>query len=361
MNKIDFTKLLSIEPYSLKKAEKTKLYKEELNALTLYHYNNCEEYKKILDNFSYKINEQIDLENLPYLPIRLFKYFELKSVKEEEIVKIMTSSGTSGQALSKIFLDKENISNQTQILTHILSSYLGEERLPLLFFDTEIVKKDRTLFSARGAGIVGFTPYGKKAVYALNEDMKPNFEKIEDFCEKYKDEKVLIFGYTSIIWQHIVKECEKKNKKFNFNNAILFHIGGWKKLKEQAVDSVQYNSKIKEIFGNIAIYNYYGMAEQLGSVFVECEYGHMHCSNYSNILIRRAKDFSLCEQGEKGIIQLISLLPSSYPGHSILTEDEGIILGEDDCKCQRKGKYFKIIGRLKQAEIRGCSDSYEQR
>ena len=45
--------------------------------------------------------------------------------------------------------------------------------------------------------------------------------------------------------------------------------------------------------------------------------------------------------------------------HSLLTEDEGILLGEDDCPCGRKGKYFRIIGRLQNAEIRGCSDTYE--
>ena len=48
----------------------------------------------------------------------------------------------------------------------------------------------------------------------------------------------------------------------------------------------------------------------------------------------------------------------SYPGHSLLTEDEGILLGEDDCRCGRLGKYFKIVGRIKNAEIRGCSDTY---
>ena len=62
--------------------------------------------------------------------------------------------------------------------------------------------------------------------------------------------------------------------------------------------------------------------------------------------------------GEAGIIQVVSLLPKSYPGHSLLTEDEGVILGQDDCPCGRKGKYFKVLGRLKQAEIRGCSDTY---
>ena len=48
----------------------------------------------------------------------------------------------------------------------------------------------------------------------------------------------------------------------------------------------------------------------------------------------------------------------SYPGHSLLTEDEGVLLGEDDCKCGRLGKYFLVLGRVKNAEIRGCSDAY---
>ena len=141
----------------------------------------------------------------------------------------------------------------------------------------------------------------------------------------------------------------------------LFHIGGWKKLKEQAVDPQTYNRSVAERLGNVRVYNYYGMAEQLGSVFVECEHGHMHCSNYSDILIRRPQDFSVAEQGERGLIELLSLLPTSYPGHILLTEDEGEILGEDDCSCGRKGKYFKIYGRMKGAEIRGCSDTYERR
>ena len=43
---------------------------------------------------------------------------------------------------------------------------------------------------------------------------------------------------------------------------------------------------------------------------------------------------------EEGLIQVISLLPSSYPGNSILTEDIGVILGEDNCGCGRKGKFY---------------------
>jgi phenylacetate-coenzyme A ligase PaaK-like adenylate-forming protein len=127
------------------------------------------------------------------------------------------------------------------------------------------------------------------------------------------------------------------------------------------VDPLEYNRRINCCLGNIRVYNYYGMAEQLGSVFVECEYGHMHCSNYSDVIIRRPEDFSVADVNEPGLIELVSLLPTSYPGHALLTEDEGEILGIDDCPCGRLGKYFRIHGRIKGAELRGCSDTYECR
>ena len=57
-----------------------------------------------------------------------------------------------------------------------------------------------------------------------------------------------------------------------------------------------------------------------------------------------------------GLIQTLSLLPISYPGHNILTEDLGIIQGIDDCKCGKMGKYFTILGRVPNSELRGCSD-----
>ena len=100
------------------------------------------------------------------------------------------------------------------------------------------------------------------------------------------------------------------------------------------------------------------MVEQTGCIYMACEYGHLHASIFSDVITRRHTDLSPCDFGEPGIIQVVSMLPKSYPGHLLLTEDEGVILGEDDCPCGRLGKYFKVNGRLKNAEIRGCSDTY---
>ena len=52
----------------------------------------------------------------------------------------------------------------------------------------------------------------------------------------------------------------------------------------------------------------------------------------------------------------VSLLPKSYPGHSILTEDIGEIVKDNNCDCSSKGKRFLVHGRTIQSETRGCSD-----
>lgn len=349
-----------ISPYSMSSADKQTALKENLMALTMHHYNNCPEYKRILDMMKFDFNGVKTCADLPFIPVRLFKNHDLCSVPRDKIVKTLTSSGTTSQTVSKILLDAENVKNQTKTLNEIISSFIGKQRLPLLLLDTELIKKDRSMYSARGAGIIGFSIFGRDTKYALDSDMNIDIDTVTKFLAAHQDETILMFGYTYLIWQFIVRAMEERGLKFNVKNAILFHIGGWKKLKDQAVDADEFNRRIRDVLGNVRVYNYYGMAEQLGSVFVECEYGHMHCSNYSDIIIRHTDDFSVANVGESGLIELLSILPTSYPGHVLLTEDQGVILGEDDCPCGRMGKYFKILGRLKNAEIRGCSDTFEK-
>ena len=142
------------------------------------------------------------------------------------------------------------------------------------------------------------------------------------------------------------------------SKGILFHGGGWKQLENQSVDNREFKNRISGVSNITNIHNYYGMVEQTGSIFVECEYGFFHTPSFSDVIIRSHQTHSSEEIGITGLIQLLSVIPKSYPGHSILTEDLGTIFGIDDCKCGRKGKYFKVHGRIKSAEIRGCSDTY---
>lgn len=370
--------LFKIAPYSLDQAKKEEIITPILKELTSLHYHNCKEFQKIVDTV-FNLNDDRDfyqqnngeasvgefaniksLSDVPFIPVRLFKLFELLSVPKEDVCKILTSSGTSSQVKSKIFLDKLNLLNQTKTLNHIITSFLGSSRLPMVIFDTSMIRKDRTMFSARGGGVIGFSLFGRKPIYALDDNMELDIDSLETFFKEHQDERVIFFGYTFMIWQYIVKVLEEKKTKFNFKNAVLFHTGGWKKLQSEAVEPKAFIERVKNVLGNVEVYNQYGMAEQLGSVYIECEYGHMHPSNFSDVIIRRAKDFRVADVGEKGLMQLVSVIQTSYPGHSILTEDQGVILGVDNCPCGRKGKFFKILGRIKNAELRGCSDTFSK-
>ncbi len=352
--------LLEIAPYSLGKEEKHKVLDEYLVNLTKYHYEHSAEYKKMLDATGVNLNKIQHYEDLPYLPVSLFKDLTLRSVAEDEVVKTMTSSGTTGQKVSKIYLDRETSANQTKTLTKIVASLLGNKRVPMIILDSSNVVKDRNMFSARGAGILGFSMFGSKRMYALDENMELDIEGMKAFLEEHKDETIFLFGFTFMIWQHFYKKLLESGYKPDLSKGVLIHGGGWKKLVAESVSTDQFKQCLNNVCGIKVenVHDYYGMVEQTGTIYIECEHGHLHASNFSDIIVRNPYDFNVAKNGETGIIEVVSVLPKSYPGHVLLTEDQGYIVGEDDWPCGRKGKYFHIIGRIKNAEIRGCSDTY---
>lgn len=360
---MDLSHILEISPYQLCQSEKEAIMIERLKELSKHHYLRCPEYTKIIDGFGIHLDYISSSEEIPFLPVNIFKDFEMMSISREDVFKTLTSSGTSGQSVSKIYLDKEGALYQQKTLSKIIASFLGGKRIPMLIIDCPSVVKNREMFSARGAGILGYSIFGSDRTYALTDDMQLDIDAVRKFLEKHDGEKIFVFGFTFMIWQYFYSELCKLKKKgilFDLSKAIMIHGGGWKKLINESVAPEKFRSCLKDICGICRIHDYYGMVEQTGTVYMECECNNLHTSIFSDVLMRRTEDFSVCDRGEPGIVQVLSMLPQSYPGHSILTEDRGVICGEDDCPCGRKGKYFKILGRIKDAEIRGCSDTYER-
>lgn len=348
--------LLGTPPFSLDRAEKSALYMRAMGDLTHHHYEHSPEYRRIVDMLGFKPEAASRVEDFPFVPVRLFKEFELRSVEKKDVLKTLTSSGTTG-AVSRIYLDRSVAANQTKVLVKIIGGFTGGKRLPFLVADSPAVIKDRNLFSARGAGILGFSTIGYDQTYLLDDNYEINFARLETFQEKHKGTPVMLYGFTFVVWERLCQALKRADRRLELN-GMLVHGGGWKKLISMAVDNPTFKQTVKETTGISRIHNYYGMVEQTGSIFMECEHGRLHASIFSDIIIRDPKDFSPLGPGQEGIVQLVSLLPTSYPGHSILTEDVGALTGIDDCPCGRKGATFQIHGRLKDAEIRGCSDVY---
>jgi phenylacetate-coenzyme A ligase PaaK-like adenylate-forming protein len=349
--------LMELPPFAMQSEAKTDLYQPALSQLTRFHYEHSPEFHRVAKLLGYKPDTYYGVEDLPFIPVRLFKEFDLISADPSAIVKVLTSSGTSGQAVSRIHLDRITATNQTRVLVKIVSSFVGAKRLPLLIVDSPAVIKDRTLHSARGAAILGFSMLGCDPTYLLTEDHQIDFPRLQAFIHRHQGKQILLFGFTFIVWEHLCQSLMQSGRRLQLNGTLI-HGGGWKKLAARAVDSATFKTVVADTCGISTICNYYGMVEQTGSIFMECSEGALHASIFSDVIVRDPLTFAALGPGRTGLLQLISLLPTSYPGHSILSEDLGEILGVDDCPCGRKGTYFLVHGRVNNAETRGCSDVY---
>ena len=222
------------------------LFLSKIHKLTKFHYKNSKEYKKIEHNI-YFTKKKKKLESIPFIPTNLFKYIKKKIIPKKKIFKILKSSGTSSGKPSKIFLDKDNAYQQTKVLNELVSGIIGKKRLPMLIVDEKKNIEDPKQFDAKAAAILGFSIFGRNHHYLLKDNMI-DYENLNKFLQKYSDEKCLIFGFTSFIFEYLVKKLDKEKLEKHFSNAVIIHGGGWKKMEKLKISKNILNKKLKKKF-----------------------------------------------------------------------------------------------------------------
>jgi hypothetical protein len=258
--------------------------------------------------------------------------------------------------VSRIYLDKAAAATQTRQLGATVQTVLGPKRLPMLLVDTKAMLKDRRSFSARGAGVLGMSTFGRDHVWALDGDGHVDVDAIRGFLGKHGGAPFLIFGFTYMVWLHLYEVA--RDNGLDLSNGILIHSGGWKKLVDQAVSPEEFRARLAGV-GLTRTHNFYGMVEQIGTIFLEGPSGgSLYCPDFADVVIRDPQTWAELPPGEPGLIEVVSTLPTSYPGHVLLTEDLGVVHGVDDGDWP--GKHFSVMGRLPRAEARGCSDTYRE-
>ncbi|MFU8849841.1 acyl-protein synthetase [Micromonospora sp. SL1-18] len=329
----------------------------ELVELTEHHRANSPEYARLLASLGHHPGRRYErLADLPWLPVRLFKHHVLKSIPDDEVFKVLTSSGTTGD-VSRIYLDKDAASVQQRMLSATMRTVIGSQRLPMLLVDTRALFKNRKSFSARGAGVLGMMNFGRDHTFVLDEHDQPDLDAVRAFLDRYGDQPFLIFGFTFMTWLYLYELA--RDHKLDLSNGILIHSGGWKKLVDRAVDNAEFRRRFTEDTGLSRIHNFYGMVEQIGLTFLEGpDGGGLYCPDFSDVIVRDPRTWEEVPVGTPGVVQVISTLPRSYPGHLLLTEDRGVVHGVDDGAWP--GKRFSILGRLPRAEARGCSDTFTE-
>ncbi len=219
--------------------------------------------------------------------------------------------------------------------------------------------------SSRGTAIRGMFSLAKQMHFILNNEYEINIQKLKSLTRDLKKEDpVCFFGFTWLLYSVYLNNKNNKIIKnllgnFMASDKKTLHIGGWKKLQDKKIFKNKFNKEMSR-FLNVKeknIIDFYGMTEQLGVVYPDCEYGYKHVPLYSEIIIRDIQTLDPVENGKEGFIQLLSPIPRSYPGISILSDDIGKIIRVDGCKCGRLGKFFSFERRSEKAELKGCGDT----
>ena len=83
----------TIPVFGLNKDDKSHYMLGNMNYLTKFHIKNCSEYKTLMEKFGEIKQTYKEVSDVPFIPVRLFKYTNLLSVPKKNIVK--TTQGLS--------------------------------------------------------------------------------------------------------------------------------------------------------------------------------------------------------------------------------------------------------------------------
>lgn len=352
-------RLLESNPFEFSNDTK-KMFLESFRENALFHYEHHEFTKKLWDHLNFHprmLNSEEDLAKVPGTMVHLFKEHEFCSVAKEDLVLVLTSSGTGGQK-SRQFLNEKSLKNVKKLAYNIHSS-LGmasqrEYNYICFTYDPRVANDLGTAFTDEL--LTNFT--GKKEVYYAiqwNEEKKEfllNEEGVLDTFKRYASSGVptRILGFPAFLYEII----NKYNLKLDLGkDSWLQTGGGWKGKANKEIPKKEFRNFIFERLG-IPLGNQrdlFGMVEH-GIPYVDCEKGNLHIPNYARVYIRSPYDLSLKSKGEKGLIHFLCSYNFSYPAPSLITSDYGRL---GSCDCSIGGDTLILEGRAGVSKHKGCA------
>jgi len=329
------------------------IFMEEMNSLTTHHMKGCVEFARMWPEW----RKAERIEELPFIHVGVFKQLELrtsgKNIKHERVAQSSSTSGVS----SRIVLDDQSSRLQKESATKILTDFVGSEKRPLLVLDSAKSLYHREL-SARVAAAMSLRPLSSEIHFLMQDPEEPGSMKWELLAKTLaNNDSFLVYGFSWVLWLAWGKaifpgeiRSALAKKKFHF-----VHSGGWKKLEDVKVSREEFDSRLLQYaHPDSKIVDFYGLVEQLGIIYPLCEHGARHVPVWADVIVRDTYTLKPLEE-KAGQLQLLNTITYGAPYHSVLSEDIGRIL-PGSCPCGRLGRRFELLGRVPEAEIRGCAN-----
>jgi hypothetical protein len=355
--------LLTEPPYGVDPQQRQRAVLALLKKELAYACEQNPRFRNYIEHWPVDFQRAEEIADLPYLPVGVFKASPpLALVGRDEIKRSLTSSATTGQVPSRIVLDAATARRMAKGVVTIVRDFIGPARRPYLVIDVAENLAARGELGARGAAIQALGSFATEVVSCLrpgpDSDSNLDLDKLLACADKWKHADVLVYGFTYVIWTQLVQPLQRQGIRLGMPNVHVLHSGGWKRLEQQAVTRDVFTRGVADIFGcaEDRILDYYGMVENVGVIYPDCNQGNKHVPAFAEIIVRDPLTLAPVKAGGRGLIQVCSVLPTSFPGFLLLTEDMAEVISDDHCACGRRGTSFRFAGRAPKAEVRGCGN-----
>lgn len=321
-------------PFSIFNITNEKKFLEKAIQTFRYQYKEVDVYRQFVDNLGLEIKSINTLEQIPFLPIELFKSHKIIAKNNEEKM-IFTSSGTTGSTTSKHFVTDLELYNRSMFsgfeavfdnpeaycILGLLPSYLERSGSSLVFMMDKLITKSNHPSSG----------------FYLDQTQKLLEVILEN---EAKNQKTILVGVTFALLDFA---DEIREAGLKLNHTIIVETGGMKGRKKEMVRA-EVHQYLKNSFGLSDIYSEYGMTELLSQAWSTGE-GLFTTPPWMKIMIRETNDpFHYRKNGKAGAINVIDL--ANYHSCSfIATSDLGRVVDDK----------IEILGRFDHSDIRGCS------
>ena len=298
-------------------------------ALELFRYQakRCEPYRRYIELLGIDPAEVNAIEDIPFLPIELFKSSDVYCGEgEPEIIftssntgstqpsrHMMASLDTYRQAFTRAFEQFYGRAEEWSIYG-LLPNYLEREGSSLVYMVDTLIKRC-------DSGGFYLNDY-EKLIQDIDNDPKPK----------------ILLGVSYALWDVAEKYAPK------LQNTIIMETGGMKGRREELSKS-ELHKILCEGFGVEAIHSEYGMAELTSQAYSKGE-GIFYAPRWMRVMVRDVNDpFDHRPQGLRGGIDIIDLANLSSCAF-IQTQDIGRVLDDGG---------FMVEGRIVGSDIRGCN------
>jgi len=295
-----------------------------------YTYN--ETYSQYCKTLGIAPQDVHKFEDIPLLPITAFKYHSIKTGHWQHET-IFRSSGTTMLNRSAHYV--REFQWYKDIALSIWEDAFGSLRdVVILALLPGYLERGESSLVAMVDYFVSLGDSGYSGFYLYDTD---RLMEMLVKCSQ-EDRKVVLFGVSYALLQF------SERYSLDFPELMIIETGGMKGLREDMLKEDLF-IELKRGFGTENVFSEYGMTELLSQSYTNGNVA-FNMSWPQQMVVRQINDpLSIEKPGKQGLLGVIDLSNADTCSF-ILTEDTGRLLSL---------RSFEWMGRLDQAEIRGCN------